>query len=125
MLILLHGGRYVREADVFHQSKRYLSSDQERIFNVRKVPYKEYDHEKCNLLGYVDAKANFSPLQKRERMQEPSTSKIRSDLAQPKKAEYVPLAITSSAYKELAKKYQAIKEESSAEKERRMQVAMS
>lgn len=34
----------------------------------------------------------------------------------------MPLAITSSAYKELAKKYQAMREENSAEKEKRMQV---
>ena len=40
----------------------------------------------------------------------------------PKKIEYVPLAIASSAYKEMAKKYQAMREENSAEKERRMHV---
>jgi hypothetical protein len=43
---------------------------------------------------------------------------------QTKKGEYLPLAITSSAYKELHKKYQALREEFSEEKERRVQVLL-
>jgi hypothetical protein len=46
------------------------------------------------------------------------------EAVQTKKGEYLPLAITSSAYKELHKKYQALREEFSEEKERRVQVPL-
>jgi hypothetical protein len=45
--------------------------------------------------------------------------------AQPKKNDHLSLPFASSAYKELAKKYQTLKEEANAEKERRLQVPFS
>lgn len=45
--------------------------------------------------------------------------------AQPKKGEYMGLGVLSGPQKELARKFQAMKEELHAEKQRRLQVPLS
>jgi hypothetical protein len=60
-----------READVLHQLQRYLPLYPERIFNIKKVPYKQYNNEKCKLPFSQDPKFKISPFQ--EEPQEPKT----------------------------------------------------
>lgn len=33
----------------------------EKIFNVRKIPYKQFDHEKCTMYVMTDLKPTFTP----------------------------------------------------------------
>jgi hypothetical protein len=46
----------------------------DKIFNVRKVQYKQFDHEKCTVSLKVDLKPTFSPFQAKEHLKEPISS---------------------------------------------------
>lgn len=94
--------------------KCYLLHNSEKIFNVRKLHHKHFDpHDKCIFLPHLDIKPQFSPLQVKEHLQEPSTRNhfYHAEKVGKKATEYnFQIAIISSApYKELSRKYGQLK----------------
>ncbi len=90
-------------------------SKSEKIFNVRKLHYKQYDpHDKCTPNITQDLKPQFSPFQVKDNIYEPPsrTNLVISEKATKKTAEYnYHLAIISSApYKELNKRFCQLKD---------------
>ena len=50
----------------------------ERIFNVRKLPYKQFDNQKCTFPFHTDLKENFSPLHSKKNTQLLNEDKVLS-----------------------------------------------
>ncbi len=48
----------------------------EKIFNVRKVHYKMFDHEKCTPPSITDLKPTYTPFQLKEHLEEPFSGNI-------------------------------------------------
>lgn len=48
---IYYNGRRNKKADVINKQERFIPSYAEKIFNVRKLQYKQYDpHEKCKYI---------------------------------------------------------------------------